>query len=184
MTIWVGAGLAGLIVLVGGEFGTGILVLDQLSGEAPPGLKSFPRSLLLTLVLGAGGALALARVGFEWGATQLERELEDTKLVEGQRLPKRLNRAHGRAEFWWDWSRRLMITAALILLGAAWLPLVITIWNEISSSWPPIVVAAVLIFVCLVSSLDLTWLITPPKKPQDIPGHSRKTMAQEMPKTA
>lgn len=63
MVLWVGAGLAGLIGLV----------TSDLSKGAPKALSA----LVVSLIILGGGALATARIKFEWAATQLDRAIQD-----------------------------------------------------------------------------------------------------------
>ncbi|HEX2104961.1 MAG TPA: hypothetical protein VHF51_14995 [Solirubrobacteraceae bacterium] len=67
MVRWVGAGLGGLIALAVGGLD------DDLIGDAPEWLAA----LITTSIVLAGGALARARIKFEWAATQLRRDVED-----------------------------------------------------------------------------------------------------------
>jgi hypothetical protein len=63
MILWVGAGLVGLIALV----------TSDLTKGAPKWLSAMTASLIIV----GGGALAIARIKFEWAATQLERAIQD-----------------------------------------------------------------------------------------------------------
>jgi hypothetical protein len=63
MAIWVAAGIAGLISLL------------ALGGI--PESKIIFKHILVTVIIVAGGTLALARVKFEWCATQIERKIKD-----------------------------------------------------------------------------------------------------------
>jgi hypothetical protein len=63
MILWVGAGLVGLIGLV----------TSDLSDGAPKKLSA----VVVTLIIVGGGALAFARIKFEWAATQLDRAIQD-----------------------------------------------------------------------------------------------------------
>jgi hypothetical protein len=115
-TIWIGAGLAGLIVLITSDVG------DSILKDSPPGF----RSIILTLLLISGGALALARANYEYAAARVKNrqwagllpednddKLKRTKLPESLEAPK-------KAGFMYVLSIFAIIAAALTFLGAVW----------------------------------------------------------------
>jgi hypothetical protein len=66
MTIWVAAGVATLVAFI---------VADAL--EDRPRLFT---QMVLSTAITSGGALAFARVQFEWAATLIKRDIEDKKV--------------------------------------------------------------------------------------------------------
>jgi hypothetical protein len=106
MTIWVGAGFAGLL---------GVLSLDVV--EAGPRLL---QRLALTLIVIGAGSLARARVGFEWAATILERYVEDRKAAPGDPYPYADTWPREHERFWTVALWCMIITAVLVLLAAWW----------------------------------------------------------------
>lgn len=106
MILWVGAGLGGLIVLATSGLASGA-----------PGVFS---GVVATLVVASGGALAWARVNFEWEATTLQRSLDDAELDPKWDLPKKLRRWPQFAEFCWKLGRYALAGAALTYVVAAW----------------------------------------------------------------
>jgi hypothetical protein len=110
MIVWVGAGLAGLIALVAGAG-------QAIGGDVPDWLIAL---LLTSLVLG-GGALAWARVKFEWAATQLERVIEDGNTdTPAMPLPAELRKWPGSAEALWVFALVTIAVAGALFLGATW----------------------------------------------------------------
>lgn len=105
MILWVGAGLAGLI---------GLLTSD-LSADAPKELNA----IVATLIILGVGALATARVRFEWFGTQLERAIEDgTNPDDG--LPTELRPWPDVAEVAWVTGLLSVPAAGLVYLAAVW----------------------------------------------------------------
>ena|SRR5215208_2355960 len=116
-TIWIGAGLAGLIVLITSDVGNSILK------DGPSGF----RSIILTLLLISGGALALARANYEYAASRVKNrqwarllpgeddvdDLKTTKLPDSLKAPK-------KSEFMYQLSIFAIIAAALTFLLAVW----------------------------------------------------------------
>jgi hypothetical protein len=121
MTVWIGAGLVGLIALSAGDLASTVM------GDVPELLTA----LLMTCLVVAGGFLALARVGFEWAATQISRRLkdgpdpaptvpEDQQIESAATLPTELNAWPRFAEAMWRGSLLLTVAAAAAYLVAAW----------------------------------------------------------------
>jgi hypothetical protein len=106
MILWVGAGLAGLIVLV----------TSSLASGAPGAFDG----AVATLVVVSGGALAWARVNFEWAATTVQRKLDDGDLDLGSELPQELRSWPRFAEFCWKLGRYALAGAAVTFVVAVW----------------------------------------------------------------
>jgi hypothetical protein len=108
LTTWVGAGLGGLIVLTSGF----------MAFQRPPPLVT---AITVTLLVCAGGALALARVQFEYQATVLERRVSAGQVKEDQELAD-VDRARPRAaNVLWLGSLYLICGAAVSFLVGVWL---------------------------------------------------------------
>ena len=107
--VWVGAGLAGLIGLLASSFADG----------APRTL----RVLVVVAVILAGGALAQARIKFQWAATTLDRAIQDGggSEISNQDLPEGTSRAWPtRAERYWNAGRACVVVAAALYVAAVW----------------------------------------------------------------
>lgn len=109
MTVWVGAGLGGLIVLMT----TGIIM------DAPTVLNSI---MATSIVLG-GGSLAVARVKFEWEATKITRQVQDGEIkisdsVEGC-WPEDTKR------YWSTALLFIVLSGCLFILAVWWRPVVL-----------------------------------------------------------
>jgi hypothetical protein len=111
MTIWVGAGLGALVVLVAGN-------VPEIvgGGEVPAWLIG----VTLTALLVSAGLLALARVGFEYAATQLQRDLDRGELKVDSELRGRRGRWPKHPEIYWRLSFWLLLAAAAGFLVAVW----------------------------------------------------------------
>ncbi len=109
-TNWIGAGLAGLIVLIVSDVGASMM-------EDPP---SAVRSTILTLLLIAGGSLALARAGYESAATRIENR-QWAKILEDEtaRLPDCL-KVRRRSGFMYILALCSILFAALLFLVSTW----------------------------------------------------------------
>lgn len=106
--VWVGAGLAGLI---------GLLASNS-SADAPRALTA----AVVTLIILGGGALAQARISFQWAATKLDRAIQDgAPGTWQQQLPqgKERNWPVG-AEVAWNLGRLLVVVAAILYGVAVW----------------------------------------------------------------
>ena len=90
MIVWVGAGLVALITVFAS--------VEFTRGSSAPALVA---RLVPTLVLVGGASLALARVRFEWAATQLKRLIEDGKYRLEDQLPEEHRSWPCCAEFCW-----------------------------------------------------------------------------------
>jgi hypothetical protein len=121
MTVWIGAGLVGLIALSAGDLAAKVM------GDVPDLLTA----LLMTCLVLAGGCLALARVGFEWAATRIFRRLkdgpdaapsvsEDKQVGSADALPSDLVTWPRFAEAMWRASLLFTVAAAAAYLVAAW----------------------------------------------------------------
>jgi hypothetical protein len=114
MILWVGAGLAGLI---------GLLTIDRLSADAPADLGA----TTATLIILGFGALAMARIDFEWTATQLDRAIEDGKNGTDSLLP---------ADAKWPTTGEIAWRVGLVIVPLAALVYLITIWwTDLDSFW-------------------------------------------------
>lgn len=110
MTNWVGAGLAGLIVFVSGDLGRDIL------DRAHPVVGA----LLLTSLTLSGGALAFARVNFEYAAARIKNRQDDGILTDGTaELPEDL-KAPAKTEPMWLASIGLIFLAGALFVAATW----------------------------------------------------------------
>lgn len=105
MILWVGAGLVGLIGLV----------TSNLTAGAPKALSAAVASLI---ILG-GGALATARIKFEWAATQLERAIQDG-VDPDHELPKEHEPWPNTGEVAWLTGLMCVPAGALIYAVAVW----------------------------------------------------------------
>jgi hypothetical protein len=115
-TIWIGAGLAGLIVLITSSIG------DKILEDSPPGF----RNIILTLFLISGGALALARANYEYAAARVKNRqwagllpADDDVKLKKTNLPDNL-KAPKKAAFMYVFSIYAIIGAALTFLVAVW----------------------------------------------------------------
>ena len=106
MTIWVAGGVAALVTFV---------AVGALQ-DAPAVLKP----IVLSAAIIAGVAIAFARVGFEWAATLIKRDIEDGKVQATDDLDNSHRNWPSGPERWW--------TVALIALAFGWLVIVIGIW--------------------------------------------------------
>jgi len=107
MTVWIGAGYAGFI---------GLLSLDIAAGA--------PRWLLciaITLIVVGAGTLAMARVGFEWKATIIERHLEDGTVKDTDAYPSD-SAWPSQEEGWWTLALSLIILTGAVCLAVFWWP--------------------------------------------------------------
>jgi hypothetical protein len=112
MATWTGAGLAGVTLLVAGGVGETVG-----GGSVPPVVTA----LILTLIVLSAGTLAIARVGFEWAATELERELHGQRSKERQKLPpERWNWPVIPELMWICYLYLVVLTGAGFLLAVWW----------------------------------------------------------------
>ena len=102
-TLWIGAGLLGLIALVAGDMSA------QVITRAPAAIVA----VIPTLLVLAGGALAYARVGFEWAAHQLPTEAANADAAPQKGWPE-------FAEFMYLAALLLVASAAVVYLVAFW----------------------------------------------------------------
>jgi hypothetical protein len=107
MVLWVGAGLAGLI---------GLLTIDRLTADAPKALSAVTGTLI---VIGLG-LLAVARIKFEWAATQLDRAIQDGEVTADAPLPPELSAWPKGGEIAWLSGLVCVPVAALVWLAAVW----------------------------------------------------------------
>jgi len=105
MILWVGAGLAALIGLLA-------------SGLADGAPKSLVAAAATLIILG-GGALATARVKFDWAATQLSRALDDGTNT-GAQLPAAHEAWPAVGEVAWLTGLLCVPIAALVYCAAVW----------------------------------------------------------------
>jgi hypothetical protein len=131
---WVGAGLAGLVVLTSGDLGREILF------RAP----SFVRSLLLPAILLAGGALAYARVLAEWDAGEMEDKIayiehkyaNDNETVSNKELPEELkdNKESERGLRPFFLALCSISFAGVVFLIGVWWPLISFIGSKVKEA--------------------------------------------------
>lgn len=119
MSIWVGAGYAGLIALMTTK------IFEQ--ANAPYWLTA----ALVTLVVLGGGALGRARVGFEWVATQIERDIEDQVIQKGDTLPNGYQWP-AQAELFWTVTLVFIFIAAIAMLATVWWPVLKALFCRLS----------------------------------------------------
>ena len=111
MTVWVGAGLAGLLAITTG---------DAFDGTAPAWLKAVE----ITLIIIGGTVFGLARVKFEWAATLIRRKLDDEQVRERDELsPEEMKWPRG-AERYWNASLLVLIIAGLGMALCFWWPVI------------------------------------------------------------
>ena len=111
MIVWVGAGLVALIT-----------TFAAVKATREVGVPAIIPAIVPTLVVFAGGFLALARVQFEWAATQLERKIQDKTSQDEDALPDELRGWPRFAEFCWRMELYLTIAGAIALLVLIWWP--------------------------------------------------------------
>ena len=105
MILWVGAGLAALIGLL----------TTGLTSRAPQWLNSGVGTLA---VVGAG-VLSLARIKFEWGATQLQRAIDDG--TDGSTaLPDAYKSWPKVGEVAWILGFLIVLAGGLLYLAGVW----------------------------------------------------------------
>ena len=102
-TLWIGAGLLGLIALVAGD----------LSAQVITGAPAVLLAAIPTLLVLAGGALAYARSGFEWAAHQLPTDAADDSATPEKGWPE-------FSEFMYLSALLLVASAAVAYLVAFW----------------------------------------------------------------
>jgi hypothetical protein len=78
------------------------------------------RSVLLTLILFAALALAYTRTGYEWAATLIERQIQDTPLTEDDCLPPSLEKRPTGSKIWWYLSLVSIALAGLVFFVSVW----------------------------------------------------------------
>jgi hypothetical protein len=105
MILWVGAGLVGLIALLAAEITHG----------APEALTA----AAATLIVVAGGALAKARIEFEWAATTLSRAIDDGADSDGP-LAAEHEAWPNVGEIAWLTGLVCVPLAALFYIAAVW----------------------------------------------------------------
>lgn len=111
MTTWVGAGLAALVFLIAGD-------LAATAGDG--GVPSILIAAALTLALIDAGCLALARVGFEWEATSLDRAVSEDGAEADRTLDGDDAAWPALPELMWVSSLYLLLIASLTFLVAVW----------------------------------------------------------------
>jgi len=111
MAIWVAAGIAGLIAL--------------LASGAIPESKMLFKHLLITVIVVAGGTLAMARVKFEWCATQIQRKIDDNSIKDTDDLPE--------SEHWPAWAEFNWLISLLAISAGGLLILVAIWWDSVKS---------------------------------------------------
>lgn len=110
LTTWFGAGYLAVTALMTTK------VFEQANPPAPL------TAILITLIVFGGGSLGFARVGFEWAATLLRRQIEDATVQENDTLLPADNEWPNRAEQLWVVSILSMAAAGLVALLCAWWP--------------------------------------------------------------
>jgi hypothetical protein len=105
MILWVGAGLAALIGLLA----------SGLADGAPKWLVA----AAATLIILGGGALAIARIKFDWAATQLSRAIDDGTPT-GTQLPAEFMGWPAVGEVAWLTGLLCVPVAALVYGAAVW----------------------------------------------------------------
>lgn len=105
MCTWMGASLAGFIALI---------AVNAIP-ESPTALKP----IVFTLIAVAATSAAYTRVGFEWEATKLKREIESQKLPVTTVLPAQYDE-WPRTERWWSLFLYSYAFAGVFLLISIW----------------------------------------------------------------
>ncbi|MEA2455823.1 MAG: hypothetical protein QOI45_2085 [Thermoleophilaceae bacterium] len=103
-----GAALGGLVLLTSA----------QLAASPPPSLVT---AITLTLAVLAGGALGLARTGFEYAATSLDRALQAD-------APPREAASLRQADRAWPTEAELFYRLSVVLLLATVLAFLVGVW--------------------------------------------------------
>jgi hypothetical protein len=121
MTVWVSAGLGGLIALMT----TGIIA------DAPALLSS----IVTTLIVLGGGSLAMARVKFEWEATKITRRVQDGEIKVSDSIegcwPE-------NAELYWLTALSfIVLLGCLFIFAVWWRPVVLLLDQEASLVFIP-----------------------------------------------
>ncbi len=111
LTIWLGASYGGLLVFLTTN------LFDN------PFLPCWLKPLEITLIVFGGAATGMARVGYEWEATQIERRVEDGEIMLEHKAPiKEFKSRRKKAEAWYDISLLCLVVAGFLVLVAAWWP--------------------------------------------------------------
>jgi hypothetical protein len=111
MTVWVGAGLAALVILLSGDLAA------TAGGDGVPALLV---ASALTAALAGAGCLAMARVGFEWSATELRRAASERGDSPDEKLRGKDAAWPVLPEIMWRGSLILLPVATLIFLASIW----------------------------------------------------------------
>jgi len=115
MIKWVGAGLVAVVT---------VFAAVEFTRES--GVPWYLPAIVPTLVVLGGGFLALARVQFEWAATQLRRKIEDGTSNRDDSLPGELQSWPRFAEFCWRMELYLTLASGVALLVLVW-------WSAVGS---------------------------------------------------
>jgi hypothetical protein len=121
-TIWVGAGVLGLIALTTGDVSADIFSCN------PPAL----RGLVLTLTVLSGTLLAYARVNFDWAISQIEHLCETDEQVDKTTMIHTLEEIildEKKRPKWPSWANAAwlaslpcIVFAGLVFLLTLWIP--------------------------------------------------------------
>jgi purine-cytosine permease-like protein len=111
MTVWVGAGLAGLLAITTGS---------AFNSAAPTWLKA----LEITIIIIGGVFFGLARVKFEWAATQIKRKLADREVKGDAELSQEDGKWPRAAEVSWNFSLISLPIAGLGMALCFWWPVI------------------------------------------------------------
>lgn len=107
LTIWVGAGIGGIVAIASAHL---------LDGRPQLLVQS-----IFTFAVVAGVAWAFSRVQFEWLATNIDREIEDNVVQRSTPFPAARLNEDRMAEFLWSMSLWTMAAGWLLVLLSVWL---------------------------------------------------------------
>lgn len=142
-TVWIGAGLAGLIVLVASGVGADLLK------AAPPIFQS----VIITLILVSGGAVALARANYEYAAARIKnRQHMGILRADRGKLPDEL-KAPKKSEVMYRLSLYAIFFAALTFIVPLWWWLIPCVQNQLDEETVRLIIFAVMMVTSLAAEL-------------------------------
>jgi len=109
MTTWFGGGFLGLVSIAG-----------LLSTSASGYLQRTLVALLISSVVLGGACLALARVGFEWKATEIARRIDSSEIDRAGEITETAVPWPARYEFYWTVAQWVLLAGGVLLLALAW----------------------------------------------------------------
>lgn len=112
LTTWIGAAYLALTALMTTK------VFDE--ARVPTILPA----LLVTLIVVGGGFLGLARVGFEWKATELQRNIDDGRYAMNDQLSAADETWPQTVEHFYTISLCFIVAAGAVMVACAWWPVI------------------------------------------------------------